>query len=168
MPLPNTGMSFTPFDPLAASELNDLVENIEALAAGTGLNNASVPSTALVEGYLRLRRRDITTDSAPTGYTEQVGWAFINGDGGSTVTTTVTFPVAFSAVPVPFISYIGAKADPDPTTISQFSSGASGFYAHCGGVSTTGFTAAIIARDSGGTTAAGTNYGFSWRFIGPV
>lgn len=36
MPLPNTGMSFTPFDPLPASELNDLVENIEALADGTG------------------------------------------------------------------------------------------------------------------------------------
>lgn len=31
MSLPNTGMSFTPFDPLPASDLNDLVENIEFL-----------------------------------------------------------------------------------------------------------------------------------------
>ena len=42
MGLPNTGMSFTPFDPLPASDLNDLVENIEALAAGTGFNAGAV------------------------------------------------------------------------------------------------------------------------------
>lgn len=39
MSLPNVGMSFTPFDILPASDLNDFVENIEALAAGTGLND---------------------------------------------------------------------------------------------------------------------------------
>jgi hypothetical protein len=32
-------MNFTAFDPLAASELNDIVENIEALSDGTGLDN---------------------------------------------------------------------------------------------------------------------------------
>jgi hypothetical protein len=42
MALPNLGMVFTPFDPLPASDLNDIVENVEALAAGTGLNDASV------------------------------------------------------------------------------------------------------------------------------
>lgn len=42
MPLPNTGMSFTPFDPLPASDLNDLVENIEALADGTGQDSTAV------------------------------------------------------------------------------------------------------------------------------
>lgn len=47
MPLPNTGMSFTPFDPLPASDLNDLVENIEALAAGTGLDTAVVTGDKL-------------------------------------------------------------------------------------------------------------------------
>lgn len=31
MPLPNPSMNFTPFDPLSAAELNDFVENIEAL-----------------------------------------------------------------------------------------------------------------------------------------
>ena len=42
MPLPNTGMSFTPFDPLPASQLNDLVENIEALADGSGLDAGAI------------------------------------------------------------------------------------------------------------------------------
>lgn len=35
MPLPNPGMSFTPFDPLPASDLNDIVENIEAIQDGS-------------------------------------------------------------------------------------------------------------------------------------
>ena len=42
MPLPNPDQEFTPFDPLPASELNDLVENIEALADGSGLDALAV------------------------------------------------------------------------------------------------------------------------------
>lgn len=37
MSLPNPSMSFTPFDPLTASEMNDIVENVEALSDGSGL-----------------------------------------------------------------------------------------------------------------------------------
>lgn len=47
MSLPNPGMSFTPFDPLTASEMNDLVENIESLADGSGQDAASVVSESL-------------------------------------------------------------------------------------------------------------------------
>lgn len=50
MSLPNPGMSFTPLDPLAASEQNDLVENIEALAAGTGLDDAVITPDKLATG----------------------------------------------------------------------------------------------------------------------
>ncbi len=42
MSLPVPTMVFTPFDPLPASDLNDIVENVEALAAGTGLNDGAV------------------------------------------------------------------------------------------------------------------------------
>lgn len=42
MALPNPGMVFTPFDPLPASDLNDIVENVEALADGTGLDDGAV------------------------------------------------------------------------------------------------------------------------------
>lgn len=42
MPLPNPGMNFTPFDPLPASDLNDIVENIESLADGTGFDAGSL------------------------------------------------------------------------------------------------------------------------------
>jgi len=47
MPLPNPGMNFTPFDTLPAADLNDIVENIEALAAGTGFTAGSIPNSAL-------------------------------------------------------------------------------------------------------------------------
>lgn len=47
MPLPNTGMDFTAFDALTATQMDDLVENIEALADGSGLNADSVPASAI-------------------------------------------------------------------------------------------------------------------------
>lgn len=50
MSLPVPTMVFTPFDPLPASDLNDIVENVEALAAGTGLNDASVTAEKLANG----------------------------------------------------------------------------------------------------------------------
>lgn len=48
--LPNPGMNFTPFDPLTAAELDDIVENVEALAAGTGLNDQVVTPDKLDTG----------------------------------------------------------------------------------------------------------------------
>lgn len=71
MPLPNPGMSFTPFDPLPASDLNDIVENIEglqdwsafdagsfdvALIAAGGLPASKLDSNAIGAGYLELGR----------------------------------------------------------------------------------------------------------------
>lgn len=50
MSLPNPGMSFTPFDILPASDLNDIVENIEALALGTGLNDGVITTSKLSSG----------------------------------------------------------------------------------------------------------------------
>lgn len=43
--LPNPSMSFSPFAILTAAELNDFVENDQALAAGTGLNPGVLNST---------------------------------------------------------------------------------------------------------------------------
>lgn len=54
MALPNPGMTFTPFDPLPASDLNDMVENIEAIQSGS-----SSPVTTNVSKNL------LTTDSNP-------------------------------------------------------------------------------------------------------
>ena len=62
MALPNLGQVFTPFDPLPASDLNDIVENVEALAAGTGLNDASVTAAKTNFGG------DYSTSEVNTGF----------------------------------------------------------------------------------------------------
>lgn len=41
--LPNPGMSFTPFDPLPAADLNDMVENIEAIANLSVFADGDIP-----------------------------------------------------------------------------------------------------------------------------
>lgn len=50
MSLPNPSMSFTPFDVLPAEDLNDIVENIESLADGSGLDDGAVSASKLQAG----------------------------------------------------------------------------------------------------------------------
>lgn len=50
MSLPNPSMSFSPFAILTADEMNDLVENDQALAAGTGLNDSAITTAKIANG----------------------------------------------------------------------------------------------------------------------
>lgn len=49
MALPYIGMDFVPFDILTAEELDHLVANIDALAAGTGLNDLAIATAKLAD-----------------------------------------------------------------------------------------------------------------------
>lgn len=51
MALPNPSMSFSPFAILTAEEMNDLVENIEALAIGAGLTRTTDANGWQVSDY---------------------------------------------------------------------------------------------------------------------
>lgn len=51
MSLPVPSMSFSPFAILTAEEMNDLVENIEALADGSGLDNGAVEPAKRSGGF---------------------------------------------------------------------------------------------------------------------
>lgn len=61
MALPNPAMSFTPFDILTAEELNNIVENVESLAAGTGFNAGSIDTPALANGAVTSDKIDFAT-----------------------------------------------------------------------------------------------------------
>ena len=61
MALPNPSMAFTPFDILLAEELNDLVENIESLADGTGFDAGAIGTTDLADGAVTSAKVDFTT-----------------------------------------------------------------------------------------------------------
>ena len=105
MALPNLGQVFTPFDPLPASDLNDIVENVEALAAGTGLNDASVTAEKTAFGGEWSSWTPVFTgySSNPSGgqyLYKQIGkTVFVNirepNNGTSNATAlTMTLPVA--------------------------------------------------------------------------
>lgn len=91
MSLPNPGMSFTPFDPLPASDLNDLVENIEALAAGTGLNDLAVITAKLADAAVTTRKLKPSIidykDTGGTNFTTTSG-SLVDITGMTTTYTT--------------------------------------------------------------------------------
>jgi hypothetical protein len=100
MQLPNPGMDFTPFDTLPAASLDDLVENIEALATypierrqggTTGDNSWATPGTS-------------NTDTTGKDLSLQTG--VINSSNAGAV--SVTFPVAYSEVPIVFLTSLAA------------------------------------------------------------
>jgi hypothetical protein len=72
--LPNDGMSFSPFAILTAEEMNDLVENIESLADGTGIGDGSVAAdnidfTTLKHSKIITATRIATDSSGNVAYT---------------------------------------------------------------------------------------------------
>lgn len=81
--LPNPGMSFTPFDPLPASDLNDMVENIESLADGTGVDPGAIPVLRNIRHYTANASWSKPADMQNNGFVivEAVGGG--GGGGGS-------------------------------------------------------------------------------------
>lgn len=73
--LPNPGMSFSPFAILTAEEQNNLVENIESLATGSGQGDSSIRSTSIDQSSF-----------SPLNYTSSAG-----GNGGDRVVHTVNY-----------------------------------------------------------------------------
>src|SRR3990167_2269666 len=60
----------------------------------------AVTSPKLAEAFVRGRLQENTTNTAPTGLTLQHGWGVITASAASTQAETVTFPTAFSAIPL--------------------------------------------------------------------
>lgn len=138
--LPNPDQGFTPFDPLPAAELNKMVANIEALAAGTGLDDGAVSSAKLANdsvtaakmqyGMVRQRQGGTTgdlswattgttnTDTSAKGAFMQAGSVTSSGGGAQ----SVTFPTPFTHAPLVFLSVQAgsngffAQVDTVPTT----------------------------------------------------
>lgn len=63
MALPNPSMSFTPFDILTAVELNNIVENVEALADGSTSTITGLLTTAYGDGSITRPKTDWSTFS---------------------------------------------------------------------------------------------------------
>lgn len=76
MSLPNPGMSFDPFDTLPASAMNDIVENIEALADGSGLNDDAIEFSKLLATIFSDTLQTVANSGTAGGT-----WSYINLGG---------------------------------------------------------------------------------------
>lgn len=78
--LPNPSMSFSPFAILTAEELNDMVDNIESLADGTGIGDGSIGTS------------DIANSAVTFSKTSGIWWEEIGrttlGVAGDTITVS--------------------------------------------------------------------------------
>lgn len=104
MSLPSPGMSFSPFAILTAEEMNDLVENIEALAAGTGLNTGAVSTTKIADTAVTSNKVDYMT--VPIGYGLVVKASNQTSSGaGGFIDEVITFPSTFTSSSSNYISW---------------------------------------------------------------
>ena len=150
---------------------NKLWSNDASFNDGTGIAAGAISSTHLVQNFFRGRAQANTTDSSPTGLTVQFGWGFIVGDATAKIEETVTFPTAFSSVPI----YIGATvlgaratASGTPDTLDDFDTEYGETVSiFASDVSATSFLV-NMNKITGNTFANTFNSGYSWMAIGTV
>ena len=87
MSLPNPNIEFVPLDKLTASQLNQLVANIVALANGSGLDNKSVNGDKLANSAVKPEH--LSDDITKLSTTERVVGKWI--DGKSIYEKVITF-----------------------------------------------------------------------------
>lgn len=127
MPLPNPGMSFTPLDPLPASDLNDIVENVEALQDWSAYDNETLPTLLNVDEFLKgwipgsgtWAYASATTFTVPADDAARMSvgtkiwltqttskYFYVTGISGTTITVTAgsDYTVANAAITAPYFS----------------------------------------------------------------
>lgn len=171
--LPNQNMDFTPFDILTAEEMDDLVENIESLADGSGIGDGAIGTDTLAQSA-------VTPDKLDTGaayaYSNDAGtranssFGALTG-GGTNPSVTVDVPNTGMV----FLSF-GADAYSSTTNelceISVSTSGANSGVAipavairvgtNSGNPYTTGFTSQLLT----GLTPGSTTFALVYRAFG--
>lgn len=184
--LPNPGMSFTPFDPLPASDLNDIVENIESLHDGSGVlynnnqelgwkNSSGTEKKVLRlddDNYLRLSQipfKAMASNSTREDVLIQHGWgAGLGNNTSATTLADVTFPISYgnNNPPIIMISTLGYKNGAAPTTPSDANSGAGFYFVAAPLANGTGFSPSILSRDAASPNTPTTYHMFAWVAIG--
>ena len=85
--LPNQNMDFVPLATLPAADLDKLVDNIEALATGSGIGDGSISTAALADGAITNAKLDTTAGEPGGAWTT---WTPTYGASGSLTYTSVT------------------------------------------------------------------------------
>lgn len=147
----------TPAGPLFSDYLNLLADSASDAIALDRVHLASLDNGPLI------RRQLDTTNSYPR-MKFQTGIGRITGAAALQISEAVTFPAAFSAIPVVLMSFLGSAA------AGAFSPGSAVFTARVAAtpsaISTSGFTA-YLSRDTN-NLAGPSEYYYSWVAIGAV
>jgi hypothetical protein len=113
MALPNPAMSFSPFAILTAEEMNNLVENIESLADGTGFDAGAIDTSDLANGAA-------TADKLDTGAVAAV-IATAQSTTSATYTDLATVgPAATVVIGANGLALVTLSADLQNTTLNAF------------------------------------------------
>lgn len=168
MSLPNPGLDAVPFTNLPAEFLDDMNENIEALADGSGQNDYSIPPSKLA--LVNYQTDDANTIASVTNgaIKFQAGWGQLPGTGAATLTNGVTFPEAFTTILGISLSFVGAKnttamTDITDVAVSYAASGV-GYTISTANLSETSVTV-TMSRDAG-TFSSSIYWGYSWMAWG--
>jgi hypothetical protein len=95
----------------------------------------------------------------------QTGWTYITGDGASSaMSTTVTYPEAFSSIITVITGNLGRLVGSNPTSIGSFNA-TSGHYVQAINVGASTFSFVIVHRN-GTALGATSRYGGTWLAIG--
>lgn len=89
--LPHPSMAFTPFDILTADEMNDLVDNIESLATGSGIGDGAIGTSDLADDAVTSAKLDVV----PT--TDANGWSIRDYGTSKIATKRITFNQSVNA-----------------------------------------------------------------------
>jgi len=113
-------MSFTPLDPLPASDLNDLVENIESLADGTGFDAGAIGTADIADAAVTPNKLDLdpATSTVVTAAETTTSTSYADL---STVTDTVTVTVGANGLALVNI-YVGLMYNNTATTGYSYAS----------------------------------------------
>lgn len=161
MALPNPSMSFSPFAILTAEEMNDLVENIEALADGSGLDDGAIGPAKTTLFRTQTDNANTIANAFTAGVRIQAGWVQVIGNSASSLDMTITFPQAFTTVLGVVGTGLGAKATTAAATVADFTTPFT-IVNNCivNAVSNTGATLTIVRTT--GTYGNTSYYGVSW------
>lgn len=148
---------------------NAATGNPPILEATGGDTNIHLVARAKGSGLLKtsVLRQDNTTNAYKHNSVILTGWGFITGDASnSRLAETVTFGITFAAAPIVTISFIGYKANSDPTAISEFTTTTDNQLAFRAlSIATTGFSAEFKGS---GAPATSERVGYSWTAIGEL
>lgn len=111
MALPNPGMSFTPFDPLPASDLNDLVENIEAL-----YDHSAWPTGTV----LRMLQTDYSAVATSAGISIPFDDTNPQSNEGDEYMSISITPIATTSVLLVEALFMGANAGANDIIVALF------------------------------------------------